>query len=348
LAQLKALDLDNNPLVKLPEEIGELRQLIFLNVNACKLTSLPSTIGKLKHLRRLEAANNEIDILPEAVGRIGSLNKLYLYNNRLQDLPESLSHLHSLESLSLSSNPLARLPDSIGKLMTLTCLALAHTKLRDLPESFRKLTKLQYLSLGNSHITRLPLWFGELNSLVGLDLSNNDSCTLVWEPSYKSWTQTDGYVAPEIGLMELPESFRRLQTLRELYLHGNSALGLPAEILGPSLNESFRHSAIPAAKPADILGYYFKGRANSRPLNEAKLILVGRGGVGKTCIVKRLLDNIFDRQEPKTDGISIKYWNITLREAESARLNVWDFGGQEIMHSTHQFFLTPVACTCSY
>ena len=27
-------------------------------------------------------------------------------------------------------------------------------------------------------------------------------------------------------------------------------------------------------------------------------------------------------------------------EGEQVRLNVWDFGGQEIMHATHQFFLT--------
>jgi internalin A len=25
---------------------------------------------------------------------------------------------------------------------------------------------------------------------------------------------------------------------------------------------------------------------------------------------------------------------------DQAHLNVWDFGGQEIMHATHQFFLT--------
>ena len=25
---------------------------------------------------------------------------------------------------------------------------------------------------------------------------------------------------------------------------------------------------------------------------------------------------------------------------EHVRLNIWDFGGQEIMHATHQFFLT--------
>ena len=40
-----------------------------------------------------------------------------------------------------------------------------------------------------------------------------------------------------------------------------------------------------------------------------------------------------------TDGIAIADWPIRLKDAE-VRVHVWDFGGQEIMHATHQFFLT--------
>lgn len=81
-------------------------------------------------------------------------------------------------------------------------------------------------------------------------------------------------------------------------------------------------------------------RENGRPLNEAKLILVGRGTVGKTSLVNRLIRNEFNPQEIKTDGIKIDEWKINLNGDEEVRLNVWDFGGQEIMHATHQFFLT--------
>jgi len=75
-------------------------------------------------------------------------------------------------------------------------------------------------------------------------------------------------------------------------------------------------------------------------LNEAKLILVGRGAVGKTSIVNRLMYNRFDPNETKTEGINITEWKVQLNGKEDARLNIWDFGGQEIMHATHQFFLT--------
>ena len=90
------------------------------------------------------------------------------------------------------------------------------------------------------------------------------------------------------------------------------------------------------ASPADILDYYFRPK---RPLLEAKLILVGRGAVGKTSLVNRLVYNTFGK-EKKTEGIKITGWDMPLPGGERVHLNVWDFGGQEIMHATHQFFLT--------
>lgn len=77
----------------------------------------------------------------------------------------------------------------------------------------------------------------------------------------------------------------------------------------------------------------------TRQLNEGKLILVGRGGVGKTSLVRRLIDDEFNALEAKTEGIRIACWQLPVQDSE-VTLNVWDFGGQEIMHATHQFFLT--------
>ena len=110
-----------------------------------------------------------------------------------------------------------------------------------------------------------------------------------------------------------------------------------------------------------------------RALNEGKLILVGFGGVGKTTLVNRLvLGRPFNKDEAKTDGIQISDWRVSdvdgrwtpssdggkrttglrgllkrSRKAEAPTadphaicMHVWDFGGQEIMHATHQFFLT--------
>jgi internalin A len=69
------------------------------------------------------------------------------------------------------------------------------------------------------------------------------------------------------------------------------------------------------------------------------MILVGRGGAGKTSLVQQLVKQTFNPAEKKTDGIAIASWQLQVRD-DQVRLNIWDFGGQEIMHATHQFFLT--------
>ncbi|WKZ39305.1 MAG: COR domain-containing protein [Anaerolineales bacterium] len=80
-----------------------------------------------------------------------------------------------------------------------------------------------------------------------------------------------------------------------------------------------------------------------RPSLEAKCILVGQGGVGKTSLLKQVICSIFDSNELKTEGISINHWQVDdkrVYQNSKINLNIWDFGGQEIMHTTHQFFLT--------
>jgi internalin A len=91
-------------------------------------------------------------------------------------------------------------------------------------------------------------------------------------------------------------------------------------------------SDVPTARP-------LPQRGEKRPLNEGKLILVGRGEVGKTSLVRRLVEGEFRGDESKTQGINISKWPLEC-SSETYRLNIWDFGGQEIMHATHQFFLT--------
>ena len=69
------------------------------------------------------------------------------------------------------------------------------------------------------------------------------------------------------------------------------------------------------------------------------MLVVGEGSVGKTSLVKMLIDGRYDEGELKTDGIEKRRWKAQAKDREIT-VNTWDFGGQEIMHATHQFFLT--------
>ena len=189
---------------------------------------------------------------------------------------------------------------------------LSGSGLTKMPGEVGKLKHLRKLNLSGNLLTSLPEFLGQLTQLEYLDVSDNQ-------------------------LTSLPDSLLSLKSLRELYLHGNEALGIPIEILGPSSKDK----TTTKVEPGGILEYYYRLRSarDRHSLNEAKLILVGRGAVGKTSIVNRLLYDVF-RDEQKTDGIQITKWNLRLHGNELVRLNIWDFGGQEILHATHRFFLT--------
>jgi len=82
-------------------------------------------------------------------------------------------------------------------------------------------------------------------------------------------------------------------------------------------------------------------------LLHSKLLIVGNGEVGKTTLMKKLKDNNFKVEvgkEETTHGINIVPWELQCPfekgDLEKVNIHFWDFGGQEIYHSTHQFFLT--------
>ena len=76
-------------------------------------------------------------------------------------------------------------------------------------------------------------------------------------------------------------------------------------------------------------------------LYEAKLLIVGEGGAGKTSLAKKIEDREYELQEEdSTKGIEVIRWSFKMENGQPFQVNIWDFGGQEIYHGTHQFFLT--------
>lgn len=80
-----------------------------------------------------------------------------------------------------------------------------------------------------------------------------------------------------------------------------------------------------------------------RPLNEAKLLIIGAGEVGKTSFMYKLNDPEAELPGEKdtTIGITVCQEPKTfIVDGNEYIFHIWDFGGQDIYHPTHQFFLT--------
>jgi len=314
-SRAEELNLVELSLTEVPEFLIKFSRLRSLSLTGNQLKTLPEFISQWTQLEEIDLGYNKFTVLPDALRQLRHLSVLNLPNNQLCALSSFIGDLSELRVLDLSHNRVKGLSGGIGQLTQLEDLYLAHNLLTTLPESVGRLKRLKTLNLSSNQLTVLPESIGQLTKLRGLDIADNQ-------------------------LAALPVSLRNLTSLDELYLHGNNALGLPKEVLGPQHN-SLEHALGEShpAKPQEILEYYFRVRGGSRPLNEAKLILVGRGAAGKTSIVNRLVEDVF-REERKTEGIKITDWNLRIVGNANVRLNIWDFGGQEIMHATHQFFLT--------
>jgi internalin A len=224
-----------------------------------------------------------------------------------------LEEFTALQTLSFGFNRLTVLPKWLGQMRALRTLHFHHNKLATIPESLGQLAALETLWLNDNQITALPETLGQMAALEEFDLERNQ-------------------------LTALPEALPALTKLNKLYLHGNPRLGLPHEVLGPNWDAVVGNNKRPA-RPADILAYYFKVRKAAAPLNEVKMLLVGRGEAGKSSIRDCLLGFGFDPKKKETPGIEIHTWPLK-QGGETVRLHVWDFAGQELTHGTHQFFLT--------
>lgn len=59
-----------------------------------------------------------------------------------------------------------------------------------------------------------------------------------------------------------------------------------------------------------------------------KLLVAGNGGVGKTTLLRRYVDGIFDESTITTIGVDFFLKEISLEEGNCS-LQLWDLGGQE-------------------
>ncbi|MGA1864608.1 MAG: ADP-ribosylation factor-like protein, partial [bacterium] len=74
-------------------------------------------------------------------------------------------------------------------------------------------------------------------------------------------------------------------------------------------------------------------------LNEARIIILGDKGAGKTCIARRLIDSDapMTTDDESTAGVNTMHWRL---EHENINVRIWDFAGHTVTHAVHQFFLS--------
>jgi len=119
-----------------------------LDLSECFIRKLPDSVGQLKQLRYLRAPRINDRMIPDSITKLSELSYLNLSgSSKISALPESIGDLKGLMHLDLSGcHAIYTLPVSFAELKQLVHLDLSHC-IMSISESFGSFTKLQYLNL---------------------------------------------------------------------------------------------------------------------------------------------------------------------------------------------------------
>ncbi|HEY0323746.1 MAG TPA: COR domain-containing protein [Pyrinomonadaceae bacterium] len=316
LESLEELNLSYNSLISIPDSIARLRNLTSLNLSSNKLDTLPDSISQLQNLKSLKINSNPLPTIPEWITTLKNLEHLGLGVLKLKTVPDFIAQLERLKELILVGNELRIIPDWISNLKNLKLLWLRYNNLNTLPDSIVELRHLENLEIGSNAFSSIPDLVYELVSLKELSLGNYDYST-------------------GNSIKEISPKILNLINLEELNLRSLPIEYPPPEVLNLDDNGF--------ADIQKIRSYFRQLEAEGTDyLYEAKLLIVGEPGAGKSTLAKKIINPDYEirEDEKSTEGIEVSQWRFPMENGQSFRINIWDFGGQEIYHATHQFFLT--------
>lgn len=209
---------------------------------------------------------------------------------------------------------------------------------------------IEFLDLSKNHFAQISFPSYALPKLKVLELSYNQAeiaeivfpkgifDNLMYLYLYKSKLQKITFTAglPHLDTLhlagnqlrvfeELPLGFDALQTL---YLYKNP------------IEDTFIRGFLEDGKSClSFIRDYYKPGVELIIDNERKLLLIGNGKVGKSCLVERLVNDRFEPDWKSTHAVSIEQYPKHPHQSFQYLLNLWDFGGQDIYHATHRLFM---------
>ncbi|MDD5273181.1 MAG: COR domain-containing protein, partial [Methylovulum sp.] len=350
---------------------------MFLDLGNCGLTEVPKELGKLVWLEELSFSSEWRDKNGwTASSNEGAVNKIarlraapFIHLKRLRKLWLDGHHNNTFALTDLSP---------LSHLLNLQLLSVGSTQVSDL-SPLAGLAALQELYVGNTQVSDLSPLAGlaALQSLYAWGTPISDLSPLAGLAALQSlyaWGTPVSDLSPLAGLMALQSLYVHNTQVTDLSplaglagLQSLDVTGTQVSDLSPLLplikygipvkwgneRQGICVQDCPLTNPpidvvrqgnAAILRYFDEQhRVGTIKVREAKLLLVGQGKAGKTTLKRKLQNANADMPAPgdTTRGIDIIRLDEKMPQTDEAlRINVWDFGGQDIQYYAHQFFLT--------
>ncbi len=299
--------------------LKELTGLISLDLSFNNLSDV-FFLEHLKNLITLDLSFNHISDV-SFLKELTKLTHLDLRNNNLSDV-SIIKELKTLTSLSLSANNLSNI-NFLKELKTLTTLYLNNTNLTDY-SFLTDLDGLTALYLRNNNLVDVS-FLGGLKGLTSLYLSNNKLSDVSFLRELKTLTFLDLTSNKELQKnVSLGILNNYTEPLRFISAHYG---------IEDSVYQTYKDTP---EKLWELIEAKAKKSVELKALHECRVVLVGQGNAGKTSLRQRLLGSDYE-DKGKTEGVEIEGKDFEVR-GQNVRVNIWDFGGQEVYHSTHKFF----------
>jgi len=327
LTNLQVLWLSSTPISSLPSEIWQLTNLRWLDLSDTQLSNLPPKIGQLTNLESLDLGGTQLSSLPPEIGQLTNLQMLGLNVEQFKSLLPRPDVLTRLEHLSLEDDNMEVVPIEVWQMTNLQKLWLRCTQLSSLPPEIGQLTNLQSLYLINTQLSSFPPEIGQLTNLQSLDLMFAQISSLPPEIGQLTNLQSLDLYGTQLSI--LPSEIGQLANLKDFFLGNNpNLLSPPPEVVEQGTEAT--------------LSFLRELHSDKVIRHEAKLLVVGEGGTGKSSLLRAMRSEGFESDLSTTHGIEVAPYRCCHPSAPETTLTLhtWDFGGQEIYHATHQFFLT--------
>jgi GTPase SAR1 family protein len=268
------------------------------------------SIDVFKHFHKLEYLDLHYTLVSDIspLKNLRFLTTLGLSLTKLRSL-ENLSPLSNLKYLNLNHIPISDL-NPLQCLFDLEYLNISETHVSDITP-LAQLKKLEYLSLYQTKVSEISILRNHLK-IKTLDLQNTSISDL--SPLMQQVT---------MGLPITDSKRRKVGIFINMCPISNP----PLEIARKGTNA--------------ILSYWSElSKMENYRLYEAKMMVVGEGGAGKTSLLRRLFGLGLLPEGMPTKGIDISPYLFITSQQKEFTLNIWDFSGQEDFHATHQLFFS--------
>ncbi len=265
--------------------------------------------------QKLNLSNRNLTTVPEFLLEMPWIKHLSISNNNIESI-ENLQNLTNLEILYAFKNKISKI-ENLENLRSLQRLDLSDNFLREI-NGFENLSNLKNLYLSRNPIT---------------DLSNLEKSGLDLDNLFLDGTLVNDIRSLKIFIRRgLECSLKSISHRKVIFLQD---CPLPEQI------QLFISQGSTA-----LLNYFSDLEEQGEDtIFEARLFILGEAGVGKTTFARKIKDSLAlmpAEIDDTTVGIDVSKHVFKIKNPKDNpfHVNIWDFGGQQIYHSTHQLFLS--------